>query len=285
MIQITRATEDSILYKDRRGGNEYSLTRRLELWPDFKECEIKIRERDTLEVAVDMLVKDSKDSVCIMNMANAFHQGGGWLEGTSAQEEQLFYRTTLAPTMKIQYYPLPDVYPMPGEPNIEEVLEGYWIDGMEPTDEVGVVFSPEVAVMREGPPDYLCYDLTSDREPEIFSVVSVAALDLRRFLAAGEPVTEFPLREHRDIMKDKIRMVLRVCALNKQYRLVLGALGCGVFKNPPHEVAAIFEEVFDEQEFSGWFREVVFAILPDKNDQNVPSFKERLGGKSINLKI
>ena len=224
-----------------------------------------------------MAVGAEDSSVCVMNMANAFKQGGGWLEGTSAQEEQLMYRTTLAHTLALHYYPFPDVYPVPGE----ALHAGFRAEAAAaPADEVGVVFSPAVAIMRDGPPDYMTYDLTI-RDPEVVSVVSVAALDLRKFLKEGTRAEVYPCDEHRQIMKDKIRLVLRACANEGQTRLVLGALGCGVFKNPPAEVAAIYREVFDEYEFRGWFKQVVFAILKDVNSPNVATFKAVLEGMEL----
>lgn len=45
-------------------------------------------------------------------------------------------------------------------------------------------------------------------------------------------------------------------------KLVLGALGCGVFANPPGDVARCFLEVLRETEFQGgWWQEVAFAVL------------------------
>jgi len=47
--------------------------------------------------------------------------------------------------------------------------------------------------------------------------------------------------------------------------LVLGALGCGAFRNPPRHVARLFHEVMDEPEFRNRYRRIVFAILDDHN--------------------
>ena len=45
--------------------------------------------------------------------------------------------------------------------------------------------------------------------------------------------------------------------------LVLGALGCGAFCNPPSHIAKLFHEVFEEPEFKNKYRLISFAILDD----------------------
>jgi uncharacterized protein (TIGR02452 family) len=46
---------------------------------------------------------------------------------------------------------------------------------------------------------------------------------------------------------------------------VLGAFGCGAFRNPPRHMAELFKEVFQEREFQNRFPFVIFAILSDHN--------------------
>ncbi|KAJ5133647.1 hypothetical protein N7526_005012 [Penicillium atrosanguineum] len=62
-------------------------------------------------------------------------------------------------------------------------------------------------------------------------------------------------------MKDKMRVVLRCAADNHHRKLVLGALGCGVFAHPAQEVTDCWKVVLQEKEFRGWFEYIVFAVL------------------------
>ena len=65
--------------------------------------------------------------------------------------------------------------------------------------------------------------------------------------------------------KNKMRTILRIGLLNGHDSLVLGALGCGAFCNPPSHIARLFHEVFEEHEFKNKYRHICFAILDDHN--------------------
>lgn len=65
-----------------------------------------------------------------------------------------------------------------------------------------------------------------------------------------------------ELLREKIRTVLRMAAYHGHSRIVLGAIGCGVFRNPRERVAELFFHVFMEEEFTGgWFEHIVFAIM------------------------
>ena len=70
---------------------------------------------------------------------------------------------------------------------------------------------------------------------------------------------------HVEPIKNKIRTIFRIGLVHGHDSLVLGALGCGAFRNPPRHVARLFHEVMDEPEFKNKYRRVVFAILDDHN--------------------
>ena len=91
-------------------------------------------------------------------------------------------------------------------------------------------------------------------------IISVAGMD-RPELKDSEHVADYLVEP----IKDKMRTILRIASLHGHDCLVLGALGCGAFRNPPAHIARMFHEVFDEPEFKGRFSEVYFAILEDHN--------------------
>jgi len=63
------------------------------------------------------------------------------------------------------------------------------------------------------------------------------------------------------ILAVRARRVLAVAAAHGHRRLVLGAWGCGVFRNDPAVVADVFAEALAES--AGWFDQVVFAVRDD----------------------
>jgi uncharacterized protein (TIGR02452 family) len=60
------------------------------------------------------------------------------------------------------------------------------------------------------------------------------------------------------------RRVLEVAAAHGHRRLVLGAWGCGVFRNDPGTVAAMFATEIARAR--GWFDHVTFAVLDRQRD-------------------
>ena len=58
-----------------------------------------------------------------------------------------------------------------------------------------------------------------------------------------------------------IRTVFRAGLDRGHDCLILGAWGCGAFKNPVDVMAGLFREVCDEPEFRGRYRAVWFACL------------------------
>jgi len=65
--------------------------------------------------------------------------------------------------------------------------------------------------------------------------------------------------------KQKMRIIFHIALLNGHDSIVLSAMGCGAFKNPPRHIALLFKEVMQEEAFSGKFKCLVFAIIDDGN--------------------
>ncbi|CAK7274063.1 hypothetical protein SEPCBS119000_005978 [Sporothrix epigloea] len=88
----------------------------------------------------------------------------------------------------------------------------------------------------------------------------------------------------------KMRLVLRAAARAGHHQLVLGALGCGVFGNPPEEVARCWLEVLQSPEFTAgghWWQDVVFAVYDGQSSQNgqLDLGTRRDGGYASNYRI
>ncbi|MCZ7684092.1 MAG: TIGR02452 family protein [Sandaracinaceae bacterium] len=71
--------------------------------------------------------------------------------------------------------------------------------------------------------------------------------------------------------------MLAVAAHHGHDALVLGAWGCGVFRNDPTEVAGLFGEAL-EGRFAGAFARVVFAVLDSSEERRfIGPFERRFG--------
>lgn len=72
-------------------------------------------------------------------------------------------------------------------------------------------------------------------------------------------------------------MVLAVAAAEGARRLVLGAWGCGVFRNDPAQVADVFAGLLAAPRFAGAFDLACFAIHDRSPDQRtLAAFRARL---------
>jgi len=200
----------------------------------------------------------------LLNMASLYHPGGGVLQGSSAQEEDLCRRSTLA--ISLYQFSLPggrygDLADMVG---VKRRAERYPMDNT-----YGGIYSPGITFFRgtrdEG---YVLLD-----NPFRAAVISVASLNYNpkhghNSLDANGNIPE----ADKPVLKEKIRTILRIGILKGHDSLVLGALGCGAFCTPPAQMARLFHQVLDEEEFRGRFSKIVFAIIDSPSSNNFKPF-------------
>lgn len=69
------------------------------------------------------------------------------------------------------------------------------------------------------------------------------------------------------------------CDLQLATDLRLGAMGCGAYGCPPRQVAEEMKAVLFDEEFAGWFKEVIFAVYPagQTGQTNYDVFKKVFG--------
>ena len=90
-------------------------------------------------------------------------------------------------------------------------------------------------------------------------VISVAPVRRPKLDDSG---CKYSFAQEKELMKEKMRAVLRIASYCGHRNLVLGAFGLGpIFRNPAQEVARMWRKLlFEEEEFHGAFQDVVFAI-------------------------
>lgn len=68
-------------------------------------------------------------------------------------------------------------------------------------------------------------------------------------------------------MINRIKKILLIAALNNNKAIVLGAYGCGVFRNKAEDVAEYFRKVLNEEGYKLLFDKIVFAIYDNSADK------------------
>lgn len=201
----------------------------------------------------------------LLNMASLYHPGGGVLTGSSAQEEDLCRRSNLA--ISLYQFSLPggrygDLADMV---RVKRREERYPMDNT-----YGGIYSPDITFFRgmrdEG---YVLMD-----EPFKAAVISVASLNYNPRHGHSQLDNGIIPEQDKPILKEKIRTILRIGALKKHDSLVLGALGCGAFCTPPAQMARLFHQVLNEQEFQDRFKKIVFAIIDSPSSNNFKPFRK-----------
>ncbi|MFI8338907.1 TIGR02452 family protein [Streptomyces sp. NPDC085639] len=170
--------------------------------------------------------------VAVLNFASARNPGGGYVRGAKAQEEALCRASALYETL----LEAPEYY----EIHRAERSTFY-------TDRV--IHSPGVPVFRDDRGGLL---ETPFRAGFLTSPAPNAGTIRRQ---EPERVAEIP-----GALARRAELVLEVAAVHGYRRLVLGAWGCGVFRNDPEQVAEAFRGLLAGR-FAGVFERVVFGIL------------------------
>lgn len=223
----------------------------------------------------------------VLNFANFFKPGGGVVEGAGAQEECLCRITTLYDAifkMKNDFY----------EANKRRRQEAKdapstlsWVD-------IGVfnriIYTQNVRQIKE---DVTVGRLNQFVDGPTFDMVTAVMPELRNTTRSGESTLNASLKEMTlDEMKRHYRLlwhrILKAFYDHKVDVIDLGAIGCGVFKNDPIEVAEAFYEVFTtwgpsgenqsfENSWAHYFKCVIHPVFTtQKTYKPYSSFKSKL---------
>ncbi|KAK3386174.1 hypothetical protein B0H63DRAFT_474304 [Podospora didyma] len=169
--------------------------------------------------------------IAILNMASPLRPGGGVLSGATSQEESLCRRTTLYPSLREEFYRLP---------------------------EVGGIYTPDVLVFQlNDDDDDDSLEGKIDKKADWFFVDVLTAAMLRfpdvdvteeeKSLEGGEK-KRFTRRRYaaeadREMVVRKMTAAMRIFKTKGIGRVVLGAWGCGAYGNPVEEVASAWRKV------------------------------------------
>jgi uncharacterized protein (TIGR02452 family) len=213
---------------------ESLYTRVLNTPPPYSKTEIEVVNETTLEGAARLVASGHYRQVGALNFASARNPGGGFLGGARAQEESLARSSGLYPSLLAcrEYY---DFH--------RQTHSGLYSDRM--------IFSPACPILRNDRGDWL-------EEPYTVNFVTSAAPNAGA-IATNEKrkMPQIP-----DAFRQRIGKVLALAAHHGCDALVLGAWGCGAFRNDPAVVAPLFHEYLrPSAPFWGRFSRVVFSVF------------------------
>ncbi|REE95303.1 TIGR02452 family protein [Thermomonospora umbrina] len=191
---------------------------------------IEVTEETTL-AAARRLTLLAADEVACLNFASAKNPGGGFLKGAHAQEEGLARSSGLYASLRAapEFY---EFHRAQGDLLYSDHL----------------IYSPGVPVFRDDSGGLL---------PEPYEVAFLTSAAPNRG-AIRDPAQ---IERIGEVLRGRAAKVLAAAHDQGHRRLVLGAWGCGVFRNDPAEVAATFAGLLlDGGVFAGRFDHVVFAV-------------------------
>jgi uncharacterized protein (TIGR02452 family) len=224
--------------------------------------DVLVRPADGLATAIEVvnettlagiarLLADGGGPVAALNFASAKNPGGGFLGGSQAQEESLARSSALYASLLLA----PEYYD-----RHRRSSSALYSDAM--------ILSPDCPVFRDDDGRLL-------EEPRLATFITSAAPN------AGSAATNHPEELPRipEVFRRRSEYVLALAAAHGYRRLVLGAWGCGVFRNDPAVVAGVFADHLRHGLWAGRFERVLFSVLDTSADQGTVRAFERAFGR------
>lgn len=206
---------------------------------------ITLVNNTVLEAAVNM--QPHQYRVGCLNFASAKNPGGGFLGGAQAQEESLARASALYPTLTKHQ----EMY------SFNKHRHTYLYSDY-------MVYSPDVPFFRNDADELIAhYPL---------SIITSPAVNVGAILQ-NKPSE---LVDVESTMLQRMDKVLALFLHHKHTHLLLGAWGCGVFRNNPADVARWWAHyLLGNGKYAHCFEEVVFAVYDrSKTQDNITAFKE-----------
>ncbi len=225
---VENSVKNTVLYKP---DSEYNLPEN----PNFN-CEITVTKCRTFEAAEKLSQKYPDEKICVLNFASATNPGGGVRTGARAQEESLCRCSTLFPCLDTQ--------------KLTEKYYNFHINLRNTLYTHMCIYTPDIFVIKTD--TNIPERMTEDKWYKT-DVITCAAPNLRHNPDMISKDELFSIHEKR------AKMILTSAILNGDSVIVLGAFGCGAFKNDPFTVAKAYRRVLDE--LGGYFKHIEFAVF------------------------
>ena len=192
--------------------------------------------------------------VAVLNYANNVSIGGAPFSA-GAQEESLCRCSTLLPCLQAMEKPF-------YMKHREQARKGE-MNYMGNND---LIYTPDVVVFKSDLRTDPVYPLmlSNDKWYKVNVITCAAPVMVRVFTLPDNYET---------VIRSRIKKILDVAAREKNDVVILGAWGCGAFKNPIEKVARVFVELVKNYQF-----EIVEFALATRNDVRSSAFSRALQG-------
>lgn len=238
---LQTAVDNTVLYKPDDFDTVFKQRDLLLQSVRHTPVSISVTGETTFAAARRLVTAEGIKEVCCLNFASAKNPGGGFLGGAQAQEEALARASGLYASLKTKQ----EMYDF----NRHHSTLLY-------TDQM--IYTPQVPVFR-------------DDNDELLDQHYCVAILTSPAVNAGALRNNDPerLKEMEPVMLSRIEKLLSVAVVHGQTTLVLGAWGCGVFRNDPNDIARWFaHHLLHNDTFKHAFRQIVFAVY-DISDKQV----------------
>ncbi|KFF01425.1 hypothetical protein IX39_01850 [Chryseobacterium formosense] len=195
----------------------------------------------SLKAILRLAEEENQEKIMCLNFASAKNPGGGFINGAEAQEESLARTSGLHDSLLQgwEYY------------ETHRAMESCFYTDM-------MIYSPKVPVFRKDKGELLT-------KPVLCNFITSPA-ENAGVVKRQEPERADEIFGAMDLRMDKMLAL----ALNQgNETLILGAWGCGVFKNDPKEIAELFKKHLHGK-YKNKFKRVVFAVLTKKEEMIKP---------------
>jgi len=199
----------------------------------------------SLKAILQLAEEENPEKLMCLNFASAKNPGGGFINGAEAQEESLARTSGLYESLlQAPYY-----Y------EAHRAMESCFYTDM-------MIYSPKVPVFRKDKGELLT-------KPVVCNFITSPAVNAG-VVRKQEPERQDEIADAMDVRIDKM---LALAFHRENEVLILGAWGCGVFKNDPKEIAGLFKKHLQGR-YKNKFKRVVFAVMTKKKEEMLRPFEE-----------
>lgn len=227
-----------------------------------EKAKVIVSGKRSLEAA-EVYAKQGK-KVCVLNFASATNPGGGVVNGSSAQEECICRCTTLYPCLD---------------------TDAMWNSFYKPHRQAAnplysndCIYTPNVCVFKS---DINSPEPLPESEWWNVNIITCAAPNLRERPSnamnpcAGQIAAKITPNELEKLLTSRIKRIFEVAVANGNEVLILGAFGCGAFRNPPEIVAKVFHTVM--QDYLPYFDTIEYAVFHTEREAgNYEAFRIKM---------